>query len=275
MNQLQLCRVDPLVSLIYDRFSANMVRVPDARIRPLSLIASRHGRSSWRGSLLPMLSEPRAFGLRPEVSQLTDVAGRRSRRVTLDLGLHILRGFLKGFGLPSTELSSTLGQAAYLTFAFPNVRRVSYDLGALGWALAGQRIERNNPAAAIFFGLNSYELLLIDSVLTSSEISVVFSNEDGSKVNVDVSALVKIFAGAQASASGDTEAELILKSPQDLTFAFTCVRLFLNQEGLITAMPPEQRLRTLGAEAEPESRVRYSPDRVLLSDRPGLLTWEN
>lgn len=274
MNQLQLCRADPLVALVYDRFSANMVRVPDTRIRPLSVIASRHGRSSFRGTLLPLLSDSRVLGILPETSQLTDVAGRRSRRVTLDLGLHILRGFLKGFGLPSADVASKLGDAAYLTFAFPAVRRLAYDVGALGWALAGRQVDRTNPAAAIFFDSPRSELLLIDSVLVSDKLSVVFSNEGGHGLNLDVSALQQIFAGAQVNANGGTEAELILSSTQELTFAFTCVRLFLDRDGMITALPPDLQIRTLGEGALAPTRIRYSPDRVLLSDRPGLLAWE-
>ncbi|EFO81561.1 hypothetical protein OSCT_0577 [Oscillochloris trichoides DG-6] len=271
MQQLTLCRTDPIVALIYERFSANMVRVPDSRIRPLSIIAARRGRNAWRGSLLPLLSNPRAFGIRPEVSQLTDVSGKRSRRVTLDLGMHILRGFLKGFGLPSADLTSTLGRSTYLSFAFPSVRRAAYDLGALGWALAGQQIDRGNPAATIFFGDERHDLLLIDSVLISDQISVTFFNERGQQSDLDVSALTKIFAGAEAHSKGEGQAELILKSEKELTFAFTCVRLFLDQEGRITAMPPDHLLRTLGIPDEPPPQVRYSPDRVLLHAQPGLV----
>ncbi|MEI8307315.1 MAG: hypothetical protein WCF99_09640 [Chloroflexales bacterium] len=276
MSLLHLCRTDPLVALIYDLFSANMVRVPDSRIRPLSVIVHRAGQSSFRGSLLPLLSEARALGVRPATSELTDIAGRRSRRVTLDLGLHILRGFLKGLGLPSAELASKLGDAAYLSFAFPSVRRVAYDIGALGWALAGRSIDRQNPAAAILFGRSRYELLLIDSILTSSQISVVFSKEQGQRLNIDTSALSNTFAsvGGQVNSSDDSEVELTLTSPQDLTFAFTCVRLFFDLEGHITAMPPDNRLRTLGDGAESATQVRYSPDRVLLSNQPGLLSWD-
>ncbi|WP_129633382.1 hypothetical protein [Candidatus Oscillochloris fontis] len=274
MHQLNLCRTDPIVAMIYDRFSANMVRVPDSRIRPLSIIAARHGRNAWRGSLLPLLSNPRAFGIRPETSQLTDVSGKRSRRVTLDLGMHILRGFLKGFGLPSADLTSNVGRATYLSFAFPNVRRVAYDLGALGWALAGQQIDRGNPAAAIFFGDQRHELLLIDSVLISNQISVIFTNERGQQSDLDVSALAKIFAGAEAHSKGEGEAEIILKSEKELTFAFTCVRLFLDHTGAMTAMPPDHLLRTLGIPDEPPPQVRYSPDRVLLHAQPGLVMFD-
>ncbi|MEI7644588.1 MAG: hypothetical protein WCJ55_09950 [Chloroflexales bacterium] len=276
MSQLQLCQTDPLVALIYDLFGANMVRVPDSRIRPLSVIAQRAGHSSFRGSLLPLLTDAQALGVLPATSELTDITGRRSRRVTLDLGMHILRGFLKGFGLPSAGLASKLGDAACLSFAFPAVRRVAYDISALGWALAGRRIDRLNPAAAIVFDQPRYELLLIDSILTSSQISVIISNDGGQRLNADASALGKIFVdmGAEVSASGDSGVELALKSPQDLTFAFTCVRLFFDQDGLITAMPPDSRLHTLGVAAESAAQVRYSPDRVLLNDRPGLLSWD-
>lgn len=278
MTIISLCHDDPLVSLIYELFSANLVRVPDTRVRPLSVIVHRRGRSFYRGSLLPLLTDARALGVQPSASMLTNLAGRRSRRVALDLGLRILRGFLRGFGLPSAGLDAGLDGAASLTFAFPAVRRLALDLNALGWALTGRQIDRANPAAAILFAQPRYELLLIDSILTSRQISVTVSGAQGQQLAVNLDALRQIVAdlGGKLEQSSDSSVELSLESPVELTFAFSCARLFFNHDGLITAIPPDHQRRTLSsADLAEASTTRSLPDRILLSPQPGLLIWDH
>jgi hypothetical protein len=144
----------------------------------------------------------------------------------------------------------------------------------LGWALAGRAIDRTNPAAAILFEQTPYELLLIDSVLTSRHITITLSGTKGQRLNVNIDALRQMISdlGGQIGISGDSELEMTLASPHDLTFAFSCVRLFFDDEGFITTMPPDLNRRVLGSTHG--TMVRYSPDRVLLSEQPGLLMWD-
>ncbi|WP_322821921.1 hypothetical protein [Chloroflexus sp.] len=271
---LHLCPNDPLVSLVHDLFGANAVRVPDARIRPLSVVIHRDNRSVFRGSLLPLLTDSSPLSVQPAVSQLIDISGRRSRRISLDLGLHILRGFLYGFGVPAASLATSIQGAATVSFSFPTAMRVAYDVNALGWALAGRAIDRSNPAAAVLFEQTPYELLLIDSVLTSRHITITLSGSKGQRLNVDIDALRQMLndLGGQVGVSGDSELEVTLASPHDLTFAFSCVRLFFDDEGFITAIPPDLNRRVLGSAGG--LTVRYTPDRVLLSAQPGLLVWD-
>jgi hypothetical protein len=271
---LHLCTDDPLVSLVHDLFGANPVRVPDARIRPLSVVVHQRGRSIFRGSLLPLLTDSSPLSVQPSVAQLIDISGRRSRRVSLDLGLNILRGFLYGFGLPMTELTTSIQGATAISFAFPTAMRIAYDVNALGWALAGRVIDRTNPAAAILFEQTPYELLLIDSVLTSRHITITLSGAKGQRLNVDVDAIRQMLGdvGVNAGMTNNGELDLTLTSPHDLTFAFSCVRLFFNDEGYITTMPPDLDRRVL--RSDHGAQVRYSPDRVMLSERPAMVLWD-
>ncbi|WP_298817288.1 gasdermin [Chloroflexus sp.] len=271
---LHLCTNDPLVSLVHDLFGANPVRVPDARIRPLSVVVHRRGRSIFRGSLLPLLTDSSPLSVQPSVSQLIDISGRRSRRVNLELGLNILRGFLYGFGLPTATFTTSVQGATTITFSFPTAMRLAYDVNALGWALAGRAIDRTNPAAAILFEQTPYELLLIDSILTSRHLTITFSGAQGQQLNVDINALRQMLGdlGGHASINNDADLEITLASPHDLTFAFSCVRLFFNDEGYITTLPPDLDRRVLNSRNDVS--VRYSPDRVMLSKQPGLLIWD-
>lgn len=276
MATIRLCQNDPLAGTLYHLFGANIVRVPDTQVQPLCVVAHRGGRSSFRGSLLPLLDDGRPLGLQPVRSQLSAIAGKRSRKVTLDLGIHLLRGFLKGFGLPGAELISHLGGASTLAFSFPSVQRIALDINALGWALGERRIDPGNPAAAIFFESPRHDLLLIDSVLTSSEMTVTLGSERGSKLDLDISALRRLAVeiGANVNAEGTADVELTLNSPHELTFAFTCVRLALEEDGRVGALPPDHRVHTLGAANGRRSQPAPDAGRVLLSTTPGLLVWD-
>lgn len=267
MTTIKICQEDPLVSLVHDLFGANIVRVPDARVQPLTVVVHRGGRSFFRGSLLPLLSEARALGVQAVASDLTDISGRRSRRVTLDLGLHILRGFLQGFGLPHADLTAGLEGAAYLSFAFPAARRLALDVNALGWALAGRRIDRANPAAAILFDEPTYQLLLVDSVLTSRQIAVTLSGAKGQRLNIDLAALRQTLAevGGSVGAANERDIELTLTSEAELTFAFSCVRVSYDAEGAISSIPPDHGSRILSDQGA--AHVQLGPG-------PSLLMWD-
>ncbi|NJN15329.1 MAG: hypothetical protein HC822_03040 [Oscillochloris sp.] len=58
------------------------------------------------------------------------------------------------------------GCARAVNRAAARLRRSGIDINALGQALAGRRIDLENPAAAILRVATAYELLLIDSILT-------------------------------------------------------------------------------------------------------------
>ena len=268
MTTIALCREDPLVNLVHDLFGANIVRVPDGRVQPLSVVVHQRGRSFFRGSLLPLLTDAQPLNLTPITSDVTDLSGRRSRRVTLDLGLTILRGFLQGLGLPHAALTTSLEGAAFLSFAFPAVQRLALDINALGATLAGRRINRANPAAAMLFDQPGYELLLVDSILTSSQIAIVLSGAKGERLNIDIAALRQTLTelGGSVGATTDRSIELTLTSAAALTFAFACVRLTFDAEGTILAIPPDHTTRTLSD---------LAPAQVRLSPRPGLLLWND
>ncbi|WP_439100145.1 gasdermin [Candidatus Viridilinea mediisalina] len=267
MTLFRLCREDPLVSLVHELYGANMVRIPDARVRPLSVVLYRQGRSFFRGSLLPLLDNAQPLGLQPQASLLTDISGRRSRRVTLDLGLHILRGFLSGFGLPHASLEARLNGAAYLAFAFPAAKRSALDINALGWALTERRIARHNPAATMLFSSEPYELFLIDSIITSHQIAIVVGGTRKQRLNLDLAALREALAelGGSVETGAAGEVELIISSKAELTFAFSCVRVCFDHEGQITSLPPDPYTRTLS-----EHWCTTLP----LTTHPGLLVWD-
>lgn len=272
MAFLKLCDGDPLVGALHDALGANVVRVPDGRLRPLSVLLHTESHTLLRGALGPLLAGPTPPALPETRTPVADVAGRRSRRVALDLGLYLLRGLLRGLGLPvpTGGLALRLDGVTAMTFSLPAVERAAVDLGELGAALAGRRIDAGNPAARPFFEEPAPALLLVDSVLTASAISVELEGGRSRRLAVDVGGLQQLLGGlggtvqiADAPGYG-----LRFAGQRPATFAFTCVRLRHDGEGRIDALLPDLPLRTLGA------RAARAPAHALLGAGPGLLSIE-
>jgi hypothetical protein len=279
MAFLDLCDKDPLVTTLSEVFGANIVRVPEERIQPLSVIASDGSRSSFRGALGPLLVGT-PIQVTSGTSQMADLSGKRSRSVNLQLGLQILQGFLSGFGIPSAGIGAKLQGASEVSFTFKNVTRTYVDPNVLGSALAGRALDRKNPAAAIFLQDGTYTCLVIDSVIASSDFAINVDKKRDESFNLDVPVIQNLVSQAKAGVQVTTTSglDLIFQGSKSLAFAFTCVRLYLDAHGVITSLPPEASVPALAKRLQELQRsdqvLRYTPDRIQLRSRPGLLSWD-
>jgi hypothetical protein len=272
MPWLNLCPGDPLVDTLTEVFGANIVRVPEARIQPLTVAAVRDSQSSFRGALAPLLHGPADALAAVAIGQsrMADLSGRRSRRVAVDLGLDILDGFLRGFGVSGAALRHQFDGVAEVSFTFREVHRAFVDANQLGRALRGRRIAPDNPAAAIFFGDDPYDLLLIDSAIGSREFTLQIERKQKTDFSLDVPAIQDFVAKANAQVTVESAAgrDLTFSGTEALSFAFTCLRFLLDDDGRIVALPPDTGGGRAFGPAAPE------PGRVRLNGRPALLEWD-
>lgn len=275
MGCLGLCEGDPLVKTLSEVFGANIVRVPEERIRPLSVVTVCNNRLSFHGELAPLVKDLSAHergtpGL--STSRMADLSGKRSWKVNTDLGLAILDGFLRGFGVPSAGIREQFKGATQVCFSFKEVYRTYVDVGWLDGVLAGRAVDKSNPAAAIFLGESPCELLLIDSVITSSDFSISVDRTRDADFRLDVPAIQQIVAQTRAGVQVSSASNVELTFQGERPLAFSCVRLHLDSKGCIVAMPPD--LDTPRVFGYPRHKVLYSPDRILLSDKPAPLEWD-
>lgn len=275
MGFLGLCEGDPIVSTLRGVFGANIVRVPEERVKPYSVVAMRGDQLSFRGALAPLLGAAVTFDA-PAASKMADVAGKRSRKVEVKLGLEILSGFLRGFGVPAPGVVAHLANASTVSFAFRNVERQYVDVNVLGQRLGGARLDFANAASAIF--RQGWTALVIDSVITSSDFSIALETKQGGGVALDLPAIQKVVAAAEVGVEvvSESERELVFRGPKALTFAFTCVRLFLDAEGRISALPPQTQpvFLEVAASGVDTSVVHVAPPRLVLGARPALVEFE-
>jgi hypothetical protein len=267
MSWLKLCDNDPLVKTLREMFRANIIRIPEERIRPLCVVAARDGKLAYRGRLsdlipgkpIPELSDPSV-----QTSDMADVAGKRSRQIDLKLGLEILDGFLRGFGVPAAAgVGQQLSGASQVSFTFSQVQRHYCDPSRIGRLLSGKSLDRSNPVVASLVGDDPWDCLLIDSVITSRDFTLHVDQTSKQDLHLDVPAIEQVLMKAKlnvqvSSASGRS---LTFQGEKALAFAFTCERLTLNERADIIQMPPDTRARSFG---KPSSEVLLSKDSVML-----------
>src|SRR4051794_29788685 len=170
MGLFGLCepgRSDPLVDTLRDTFDANIVRVPEARIQPLRVLAARDGKTTYQGKLTELLkgtAPDELTSAKPANDAMANVSGKKSSKVEVGLGLEILGGFLSGFGVPSAGIAAKFGGAKEVSFTFGSVSRRYVDPSFIGRALNGQAVDPDNPVGAIFFGDEPWHLIVVDSV---------------------------------------------------------------------------------------------------------------
>jgi len=277
MSFLRLCDDDPLLSTLRDVFDCHPIGVPDERVLPLTVVASDGSKSRFRGALSPLLVGAPVMDVPIAFADMSNLSLKRTNAIKTDLGLKILEGFLSGFGLPSAGIKASFSGATKLSFAFKEVRRQYIDVNLLGRRLATQRLDLKNPAASIF-GEGGYEFLLLDSVIQSRDFMLSVESNAGARFSVDIPALQEIVQKADAGISidGSTQKEVFFRGPKHLTFAFACVRLFVDANGTITALPPADKVPALKGylASSPDRIIHYTPDRVLLGSIPALLTFD-
>jgi hypothetical protein len=274
---LRLCDNDPLISTLKDVFDCQPIGVPDERIVPMTVIASDGSKSHFRGALADLLIGTPTLDVPVSMSDMANLKIKRSNGVKIDLGLKILDGFLSGFRLPSAGIRAKFEGALAVSFAFKEVRRQYVDVNVLGRKLALHKLHIGNPAAAIF-GTGGFDFLVLDSVIQSRDFEMTVEKATSADFSVDIPVIQAIVQTTNVgmSVTSSTKLGISFNGPKHLTFAFACVRLFVDASGAITAMPPADKVPALkGYLASSRNMVvHYTPDRVLLSPDPSLLSFD-
>ncbi len=282
MGFFGICEGDPLVELLRTLFDANIVRVPEERVKPLMVIASCDKKLIFRGALLPLIDSelPMLNDSLIISSRMANISGKRTKRVSIDIGLQILDGFLSGFGIPSAGISNNFSGVSEVSFSFQNVERRYVDSNLIGRILSEKNIDQDNPAAKIFLGKDACELLVIDSVITSSDFSISVDRTNSEEFELNVSAIQDFVGKLNSGISVSTTSgyDLVFKGNKHLTFAFSCIRLTVDSNGQIFSFSPLFDVSWLSTNfrsiSSAKPKILYNPDRVLLMEEPSLIIWD-
>jgi hypothetical protein len=238
---------DPLVDALRDTFDANIVRVPEARIQPLRVLAAKHSKCTYQGELTDLLKgtvPDELSSTQPATDPMANVSGKKSSKVEAGLGLEILGGFLSALNIPSAGLSAKFGGAKEVSFTFGSVSRRYINPSLIGRALNGQAVDPDNTVGAIFFGDDPWHLIVVDSVITSSDFTLSVDKASSNDFSIDVPAIQDLVGqvNAKVKVESSSSRQITFAGPEALTFAFSSLRLFLDSDGRITRTPPESGL---------------------------------
>lgn len=243
-----LCKEkDPIQRIIKDNLHAQAVRVPNEEVIPLTIIENKNGTTKKRGSLVNILFDKSSFDLSDkdfEKKYMSNLSGQKTNKASIDIGLKILEGFLQGFGFNiSSGLSVEFSGISTISFSFENVYKVFIDNGLLGEKLQKQRIDKHNPSSAIYFGKSKSELVVIDSIITSNNFTVNIEDTDTTmtKFNIDkIKNLLQL--GVDLKIEETDKTSIRFKREKALPFAFTCLKIDIDNEGRIIKLPNKSKL---------------------------------
>jgi hypothetical protein len=282
MGFLGLCKDDELVNTLRDVFIANILRIPEERIQPLCVIAKKKRKVRYWGKLSDLVRKGSLLQLDSEdftLSPMSNLSGKKSKQVETKLGLKILEGFLDGFGLPSSEIRAQLKSVSKVSFSFRDVKRKYIDPTKFGKLLRGISLDRKNRSNEIFLS-EGYDFIVIDSIITSSDFSIKMDEKEAGNASINIEAIKEVAGKFDTGmeVSSLTGLDLYFKGPKHLTFAFSCVLLKLNPDGIILSITPEHRQvfeQPFRVQVPSKVVSNNSIEGILLTLQPTMLSWDD
>lgn len=281
MSFFSLCSTDPLINTLRGVFSANIIRIPEERIKPLCILAGKKNQTKFIDHIDTLLktsskNDNALNNIQILVSEMSDISGKKSTKINLDLGLKLLDSFFKGFGIESCAIKSSFENVLEVSFCFKNVQRLYISMGNLSKIFINKKIDTANPLSSIFFGENKHDFLLIDSVIQSSDFSISVEKATSSDFKLDIPVISQMIANAnsEVSVASNTGLDLIFKGKKHLSFAFTCLKFEPDENGKIRLMMPDSSGKILFSGDDSEELIDFEIEKHLIHDIPGMITLE-
>jgi hypothetical protein len=246
-------------------------------VKPLSVLAAHGDRTAFRGQAIgPLLVGAPKISVDVAESTMGSVSGKKTRSVSVDFGLSILSSVLKGFNLPETGIENKFEGATEVSFSFGDVVRQFVDKGELGLGLKGHHLDPGQPASAIFFGNDPWECLLIDSTIASSDFTINVTKTSSNDFKIDVGAIQAIVDKANVGVKVTNASDLAItfEGAKRLSFAFSCVRLFLAADGRIQVIEEDTVKKQLKGAGGSTLVEVAEPKNVLITPAPAMVEIE-
>lgn len=233
MTFIKLCSDDNLLNLLRETFSANPIKVPEERIKPL-VVLSKKKSTTYLGPIENLLIRATGLSVDTKDSQMADVSATSTKSVSLDLGLQIMDGFLKGFGAGSGVIKSSFSDTSKVSFSFQNVHREYIEVTALTKALKNRKLDPSDAIVKAFIEEKA-KCLVITSVITSNSFTMKKDALKGTNVDFNIKAINdSISSENKIEASSSNNLEISFKGKKQLAFAYTAIVLEIDDQGNIS-----------------------------------------
>lgn len=250
MGFWSVCESDPLMEFIRNTYDAIPLKLPDPRVKVLSLFTVVEKRIRYLGDLADLTPSTGRTLPRADENDIPDISKKSSRSLSWEVALDLLGPFLANL-LALTQVD--------VEASFKSAQKGSDGLRLL-LARAKRSFIHPIACASIFerdtirlpAGLDSElgidkskPLYIIDSILSAREITLML---EGSNATDDA---VKVETGLVGKVSAENvlrrKSELSITGTRRATFAFTCLKLNVDSSKLITGLEITSKLPRLGA----------------------------
>ncbi len=274
--RFRICKNDT-TSWLRDTFQATPLRVPEARVQPLIVVAQKDKNIQFRGDLDYLLKNPGALAVSPNVDAVANVALQRTKKVDIEIGLSILEGFLEGLKMSPAAVGVALKGVKEISFSFSNVQRRWLDLGKLGLPLKTNTLDLEHPAVKIFTDDDPHTMLLVSDAIVSNSFGINLESGREDAFEAGIPAIQKFIADANLNVQvqSNLKKSITFQGDTPLTFAFSCVRVEFDPTTGAIALMEEVNPKTRGLESLEE--VPTVPIAATLDEdefEPGLLSWD-
>jgi hypothetical protein len=248
MGFARLCTSDPVLDFIRDTYDAIPMKMPDARMAPLTLFAHKGGKFLFLGEMRQVASSWSSPGI--DEVDLPDLSGVISNNLSWSAALSLLPSFVAA---ALTELSLAETTAALET-ARQRSRGVRISIARAKRAFVSplvlaQSVQSASVQLPWSMGIpEEFSVYVVDSVLTAKEISLSVEGESAIETAMQL----------ETSLAGKVGSDMILRRKAELTitgkvytpFAFTCLSTSVTNGMLLSiSVSQSRRLRATAVDS--------------------------
>jgi hypothetical protein len=255
---------DPLVRRFLDDYGVNLLRVPRENASCGDLYVKNKRAVSAPGDLRGLLEPPPELPPVAAAERLADLAGTISKRVSVDVGLGILEGFLAALGavglLDDAKAKLERSRSAGIRFRFRHATRDSLDPIALGNAFRGTRLRTDHPLVSA-----DSELYVVGGVVRTPSISIALEDQGSTSVGAGVDALYAVGAKADVKVEREEPGEITYRGRKPLAIGVELYSLRYEPGGGTFELAPADRpVAVRGRRSRPEPAFVAEDDEALL-----------
>jgi hypothetical protein len=204
----------------------NIVREPNAGLKPLSLLGRQNKAVSQLGPLNLLITNP--AGPLPAITADVPAAainGQTSSKLSIGIGLSVLGNLLGSMGGGDLGAKVNFTDASQIEFAYSDVLNDSILPLEVGNYLRAAKVDSGNLLLKQYV-LGNGDLFLVTTIAKSDKFTVKFEKSNGLDAEVNVPVLQGIAGGGiNVNTNGAGESTVTFQGSQFLTFAFQCFQV--------------------------------------------------
>jgi hypothetical protein len=248
---------DPILTLLKD-FSYNVVRLPRTGIRPLQILEKQGNDLVVLGDVADLFIAGNAAlpSVGPD-EQATFINGKRTRSLSISVGLSLLGGIIGAMTGSKVKLDVGYKNASALAFEFNDVKMNQINQIQLSRFLTSARIDETvGPPAKL---LEADKLYVITSTIKSRKFTAEATRDGGVSVEVDVPLIKSLVSGnVGVKTEGANNSKISYEGDVPLVFGFQAIRMEFERgkfKGFKQVDATSAGLRAVGKKARTEPEM--------------------